>query len=83
MSLPADHPRRTPSTAAAAHRSAARAEQLDRDGLEPATGLRPTLLLLAAAGDDVASLLEAAGARLTADQDAVVLPLRPRAGEAR
>jgi hypothetical protein len=56
--------------AAAAHCSAARAERLDRDGLELATGLRPTLLLLAA------------GARLTADQDAVVLPLQPRGGEA-
>jgi hypothetical protein len=82
MSLPADHSRRATSTTAATHCSAARAEQLDRDGLEPATGLRPTLLLLAAAGEDLTPLLKAARARLTADQDAVVLPLRPDGGEA-
>jgi hypothetical protein len=48
----------------------------------PRTGLRPTLLLLAAAGEDVTPLLKAARARLTVDQDAVVLPLRPARGEA-
>jgi hypothetical protein len=47
----------------------------------PRTGLRPTLLLLAAAGEDLTPLLEAARGRLMADQDAVVLPLRPDGGE--